>query len=274
MNNNIDKNKELGNFLKSRREKIRPSQVGLPDGGRRRTPGLRREEVAMLAGIGVAWYTWIEQGRKISISDAVLTGIARALMLDIHETTYIFDLAQLKFQTVLPEVSKVEDMYQNFLDSLSYSPATMTDKYWNILEWNKAAETVFIDFSKVEITQRNLIKLMFTNKEYKSRFMDWKIRAKKMLAVFRAECVNTASSIWLNTFISDLEQKSEEFAKWWNLYDVAPEEEVQKIIIHPKVGELTFEHTAFLTPESRFKIYINTPDKHSDTEEKIKILLR
>lgn len=273
MNEKIDRNKELGNFLKSRRKKIRPSQVGLPEGQRRRTPGLRREEVAFLAGVGVTWYTWIEQGRSIKISQAVLTGIARALQLDSHETTYIFDLAQLKFQTALPEVLKVDTMYQNFLDSLSFSPATMTDQYWNILAWNEAAEKVFIDFNKIDITHRNMIELMFTNQEYQSRFLDWEVRAKKMLSVFRKECIHIENSIWLQEFLKELEQKSKEFGTWWKLYDVAPEEEVVKTITHPKVGELIFEHTVFLTPENRYKIYINTPDQASKTKDKVKHLL-
>ncbi|WP_196592919.1 helix-turn-helix transcriptional regulator [Pectinatus sottacetonis] len=273
MSNNIGKNKELGNFLKSRREKIRPSQVGLPDNGRRRTPGLRREEVAVLAGIGTTWYTWLEQGRQISVSDSVLASVARALLLDSHETAYIFELAQLKQEKKLEAVVKADTMYQNFLDSLNYSPATMIDKYWNVIAWNKAAETVFINFADIDIVERNILKLMFTNEEYQSRFANWEKKAKRMLAVFRAECADTVNDIWLKKFIGDLEVKSTAFAKWWQLYDVAAEKEIRKIINHPQVGKLSFEHTVFLTPENNFKIYINTPEKATDTVDKMKILL-
>jgi len=274
MSNNIEKNKELGNFLKSRREKICPSQVGLLSSGRRRTPGLRREEVAMLAGIGTTWYTWLEQGRQISVSDSVLSSVARALLLDTYETAYIFELAQLKQEKKLETMAKADNMYQNFLDSLIYSPATMIDKYWNIIAWNKAAEKVFIDFSAIDVVQRNIIKLMFTNEEYKSRFAEWEKKAKRMLAVFRAECADTANDSWLKKFINDLEEKSNVFAKWWQLYDVAVEKEIHKIINHPQVGRLSFEHTVFLTPENNFKIYINIPEKATDTADKMKILLK
>lgn len=271
MDNNVTLRKELGNFLKTRREKICPAQVGLPSNSRRRTPGLRREEVAMLAGVSVTWYTWLEQGRPIKVSDEVLQSIANALMLNSHEISYLFGLSQTTPSKNALFKEPTNTMFQNVLDSLLYSPSTMLDKYWNVIAWNKAASAIFIDFSKLDITDRNIIKLMFTNKEYQSRFTNWPEKAKEMLAVFRVSCTEILNDQWLKEFIATLQKGSKYFNKWWPLHDVAAEHEIKKIIKHPLVGKLFFEHTVFLTPENNFKIYINTPT--ASTKEKIKALL-
>lgn len=273
MDDNIIQRRELGNFLKTRREKIRPSQVGLPDSTRRRTPGLRREEVALLAGVSVTWYTWLEQGRSIKVSDEVMHSIARALMLNSHEIAYIFELSQSSLRHNISGIKTAHSIFQNVLDSLVCSPSTMMDKYWNVIAWNKAANAVFVDFDELDVVNRNIIQLMFTNEKYQSLFPDWPTKAKKMLAVFRVSCAEFINDQWLKEFVGSLQAKSKYFQQWWPLHNVAAEQELKKIIRHPTIGKLYFEHTVFLTPENNFKIYINTPATGTKTKEKIEKLL-
>ncbi len=265
--------KELGNFLKTRREKILPSQVGLSDKSRRRTSGLRREEVAMLAGIGVTWYTWLEQGRSIQVSASVLSSVARVLMLNDYETSYVFELAQVTPIKASQPIKTIQPMFQNVVDSLVYSPSTILDKYWNVIAWNSATSVVFIDFSEIDITNRNIIEIMFTNVEYQKLFENWEMKAKEMISRFRVSCSEFINDPWLKQFIDSLQCKSKEFNQWWSLHDVAPEREIKKIIKHPIVGDLFFEHTVFLTPENELKLYINTPISGTGTEKKVKQLL-
>jgi|SRR5471030_3205324 len=140
MDNSKQRYKELGDFLKTRRAKILPSQVGLPKGTPRRTPGLRREEVASLSGIGLTWYTWIEQGRPIQVSTQVLESLARNLMLDKQETIHLYTLAGQAPPTSFPSYNEsVNPMLQHVLDSLEFSPSMIMDARWNVIAWNKAA---------------------------------------------------------------------------------------------------------------------------------------
>lgn len=273
MDSKNQRNKELGCFLKTRREKILPSQVGLSDKSRRRTSGLRREEVAMLAGIGVTWYTWLEQGRPIQVSASVLSSVARVLMLNDYETSYVFELAQLAPIKAVQPIKTIQPMFQNVLDSLIYSPSTILDKYWNVIAWNRASSVVFIDFSKIHITNRNLMEIMFTNSDYQQLFENWETKAQEMLSRFRVSCAEFINDPWLKQFINSLQCRSKEFSQWWLLHDVAPEHEIKKTIKHPIVGDLFFEHTVFMTPENELKLYINTPVSDTDTGNKVKLLL-
>jgi len=264
---------KLGNFIKARRERIHPTQVGISDTSRRRTSGLRREEVAMLAGIGVTWYTWLEQGRHIRISPSVLRSIARVLMLNEYETLYLFELAKLTPEKPLQPIQTLKPIFQHVLDSLVYSPAILLDVYWNVVGWNAAYTAVFVDCSQIDISHRNLIKIMFTHAEYRNRFEDWEIKAKEMLARFRVSCDGYSNDPWLRRGIESLREESEEFNTWWPLHDVEAEREITKTIRHPEAGNLFFEHTVFMTPENELRLYIDTPLRHTETEEKLKQLL-
>ena len=265
--------KELGNFIKTRRERIHPSQVGISDTSRRRTLGLRREEVAMLAGIGVTWYTWLEQGCHIQISPSVLHSIARVLMLNEYETLHLFELAKLTPEKPLQPIQTLKPIFQHVLDSLVYSPAILLDIYWNVVGWNAAYTAAFVDVSQIDISHRNLIKMMFTHSEYQKRFENWEIKAKEMLARFRVSCAGYSKDPWLRRGIESLREESEEFNTWWPLHEVEPEREITKTIRHPEVGNLFFEHTVFMTPENELRLHIDTPLRHTETEAKLKQLL-
>jgi transcriptional regulator with XRE-family HTH domain len=167
MKEHASRHAELGNFLKTRRANITPAQIGLPAGIRRRTPGLRREEVAALAGIGLTWYTWLEQGRDIQVSPQVIHSLARVLMLNEEETHHLYVLANQPVPLQPPPYRQiVPAALQRILDSLPFSPSLILDTRWNILAWNTAATAVFTDFQAIDIASRNYIWLMFTNPHY------------------------------------------------------------------------------------------------------------
>lgn len=275
INNIRQSHKELGNFLKTRRAKISSSQVGLPDGIRRRTPGLRREEVAALAGIGLTWYTWLEQGRPIKVSSQVLESISRVLRLDRQEIVHLYTLAQQFPPSYFPDIQEtVDPMLQNVLDSLKYSPSMILDIRWNIIAWNKAAELIFVDYSKINICQRNQMQIMFMNDNYKALFPDWEVYAKIMIAEFRVACGKNVEDTWLLNFIKKLSFESKEFKDWWSMHNVESKPEIFKTIHHPALGNLSFEHTSYLISEdTNLKMHINTAPPKSDTEKKVKAYL-
>src|SRR5277367_3361361 len=161
-------------FLRSRRERLVPSEVGLPNGFRRRTSGLRREEVAQLAGVGVTWYTWLEQGRRVSPSAEVLGALATALRLDAAERRHLFVLADrppaLKREAG-PEV--VDAPIRRMLASLGGQPAYVIGRRWDILAWNRAAAAVFGDYARLEGDERNIMYLLFVDRSHRKLLLDW-----------------------------------------------------------------------------------------------------
>lgn len=210
----ISRYQELSDFLKTRRAKISPAQVGLPMGSHRRTPGLRREEVASLAGIGITWYTWLEQGREIQVSAQVLESLRRVLMLNAEETRHLYTLAhQVAPMDIPAQQQTVSPMLQRMLDSLAHSPALILDTRWNLVAWNNAAKIVLIDFDTIRAEDRNCVWLMFTNSEYKKRFTEWDKQAQGLVARFRAECSKYIEDPWVIEFVEKLKRKSPDFTK-------------------------------------------------------------
>jgi len=275
MDNTKQRYKELGDFLKIRRAKILPSQVGLPEGTRRRTPGLRREEIASLAGVGLTWYTWIEQGRPIQVSTQVLESLARVLMLDKQEAIHLYTLAQLAPPTNFPTYNEtVNPMLQHVLDSLQFSPSTIMDAYWNVITWNKAATEILLDYSKINVYKRNALRIMFTNEKFKKTFTDWESSAQGMIARFRTIYGKFVDDPWIEEFVKDLKNESSEFNLWWQMHNVKMEEEIFKTINHPILGQLKFEYTSYLVSDNNnLKMTVFTPLDGTDTEEKIKQFL-
>ena len=267
--------KELGDFLKTRRARILPSQVGLSEGLRRRTPGLRREEVAYLAGIGLTWYTWLEQGRSIQVSTEVIESLSRVLMLDKEERVHIYTLARQVPPADIPLYQgTVSPILQHVLDNLTLSPSFIMDTRWNIIAWNKAASVVFVDYSKINAHERNMVWMMFTNSNYKQLFIDWEFHAQGMLARFRSTCGQFIEDPWLLKFIEDLKNESKEFNLWWSKHDVQRKSEVYKKLNHPIVGTMVFEFSSFdISDNSSLKMIVNTPFSETDTDIKVKLLL-
>ena len=163
----------LAHFLKARRARLSPSDVGLPPGVRRRTPGLRREEVAQLAEVGITWYTWLEQGRDINVSETILIRIADALQLTQDERLYLLMLTRSSFPTPpSPTLTSISPLLQQLLDIQGINPAYLTGRRCDILAWNQSAAKVFGDFGAIPVEERNLIWLLFTDSTFRQRFLD------------------------------------------------------------------------------------------------------
>lgn len=271
MDNSKQRYKEFGDFLKTRRAKILPSQVGLPKGTRRRTPGLKREEVASLSGISLTWYTWIEQGRPLQVSTQVLESLSRTLMLDKQETIHLYTLAEQAPPTSSPSHHEsVNPMLQHLLDSLEFSPAIIMDACFNVIAWNKAASKLSLDYSKIDIYKRNMLRIMFTNEEFKKTFTDWSSVAQGMVARFRTVYSKFIDDPWIKEFVNELKCESNEFDSWWSMHDVKMEDNRFKLIIHPVLGKLEFEETSLLIADNTSLIMnVFTPQAGTDTKEKI-----
>lgn len=267
--------KELADFLKTRRAKVLPTQVGLSSSTRRRTPGLRREEVAQLAGVSITWYTWLEQGRTIHVSAQVLESLSRVLLLNTQERIHLYLLANQPLPADIPGCQgTVSPILQHVLDSLVLCPALMTDQRWNVVGWNNAAGVVLGDFGNMNARQRNIVWAMFTDKRYKQLFVDWDLHAKGLLGRFRSTCGQYIEDPWLVQFINDLKMQSTEFCLWWPLHEIESNSEKYKQLNHPAAGLLDYEVSNFdVSDNSGLKMIVHTPLSGTDTAAKMKLLL-
>lgn len=275
LNNEKYRYQELADFLKTRRAKILPSQVGISTTTRRRTPGLRREEVAQLAGIGITWYTWLEQGRPIHASAQVIESLAKVLLLDKQERIHLYLLANHPLPTDTSEYQGViSPILQHVLDSLIFCPSLIIDQRWNVIAWNRAACLVLGNFSEMNVRQRNIVWAMFTDNKYKQLYVDWSLHAKDLLGRFRSTCGQYIEDSWLAQFIDDLKMQSTEFNLWWSLHEIQSNSEVYKQLNHPIGGILDFGVSKFdVSDNSGLKLIVHTPLSGTDTATKIKLLL-
>jgi transcriptional regulator with XRE-family HTH domain len=251
---------ELSDFLRNRRGRIAPSDVGLPGTNRRRTPGLRREEVAQLAGVSATWYTWLEQRRPIGVSSGVLENLARVLRLDPAERMQLFQLALR--QPVLDSPAKpqtVSPLIRRLLDQTDPIPAFVLGRRWDVLAWNRAALAFFFDFEQVPANERNTLWLAFTNSALRSLLVDWPARAKDTLARFRADYGRHAGDAHFVQLVERLMSVSPEFAEWWPRHDILPMTEGRNAYDHPQAGRMIVEHTTFSVsdnPELRLVVFL------------------
>ncbi|MCA6117279.1 helix-turn-helix domain-containing protein [Bradyrhizobium sp. WSM 1738] len=234
---------ELGDFLRSRRQKLTPKAVGLPLGRRRRTPGLRREEVAELAGIGVDWYIRLEQGRSVSPSAATIDALARALRLTKAEHRHLKELAQSVDGRAFVRES-VPPAIQRTIEQLNL-PAYITGRRWDILAWNAAADEIFA-FSQLADADRNSLLLVLTNPATRRLFgASWADEAQRMVAQFRATHDLWAGDPAFRDLLARLREGCPEFADWWEAHDVGGAAAGRKSLTHPKKGRLKFEYVSF-----------------------------
>ncbi|WP_282498801.1 helix-turn-helix transcriptional regulator [Pantoea stewartii] len=236
--------KAFGEFLRSRRERLTPAAAGLNPGARRRTPGLRREEVAQLAGVGTTWYTWLEQGRDVRPSVDVLTALAGALMLSHDERQHLFTLADRSLQGAEPlnSTETVPDALIRMLAGMKEQPAYVLGRRWDILAWNAAATYVFGDFASLKGDERNMMHLIFTSVRHRNLLKDWKDVARLSLAMFRADSALYVGDKGFERLIGLLTEASEEFSAWWPLQDVLQQPSTVKRILHPTEGVIEFEY--------------------------------
>jgi transcriptional regulator with XRE-family HTH domain len=262
---------DLRDFLRSRRARVRPEEVGLP-GGARRTPGLRREEVAVLAGIGVSWYTWLEQGRDIKVSDSVVQSISRVLRLDPAESAYFYRLAGLNPPVSAPVDGgpSQEAELERLLDSWAPYPGYVLDLRWNYVLSNAAAQAVF----GVPRSGGNCLELFFTDPRYQSFFANRDRLAPEIVATFRTLSATYPDDDGFGAIQRRLYAQSPEFARLWDQHDVRAATIGSKDVVHPYVGELSFDHHV-MNPADRpdLRVIVHLP-RGEDARDKLERLLR
>ncbi|TJZ50353.1 helix-turn-helix domain-containing protein [Streptomyces piniterrae] len=231
----------LAEFLRSRRERITPSDAGIPAGPRRRTPGLRREEVAQLSGVSVTWYTWLEQARDITVSRQVLTSLARALMLTSVERRHLFALAGER-PPEQPAGRGPGLALQRLVDALEPHPAYLLDANWDLVGWNRAEAGLIGDPAELAPSERNLIWLVFMDPAMRTLLADWPGQARNLLAQFRADARDRVGEPRFERLTGGLRQASPEFAAWWDAHDIAELNSSRREFAHPRVGLLTFDY--------------------------------
>jgi transcriptional regulator with XRE-family HTH domain len=247
----------LGDFLRSRRERLTPDVVGLPVGRRRRTPGLRREEVAELADIGVDWYVRLEQGRAVSPSTATIDALADALRLDDTERVHLRALARNPARDAFVRES-VPDVLRNLVDSLS-QPAYLTGRRWDLLAWNSAAAELFGDFDRVAEEDRNILVYVLLDPDARRLFGDgWVEQARHVVAQFHAAHDLWAADPAFTELSARLREGCPEFETWWGQHDVLGAGAGHKTMHHRTRGALRFGYATFQvneTPALRLTIY-------------------
>jgi MmyB-like transcription regulator ligand binding domain/Helix-turn-helix domain len=261
--------KELAAFLRSRRERLSPEQLGLPEFGRRRTPGLRREEVAQHAGVGVTWYTWLEQARDINVSDQVLDAISRTLLLDPHERGHLFTLAGSPLAEVGPDCTPVSDPVRQLLTKLDPYPACVTNGRYDLLAYNHAYTVLVGDLDALPFEQRNSLWLLFMSQTVRESLVEWEKAAGRMVAQYRAAMADhVGESVW-KCMVRRLQEASPEFSEMWRRHDVAYPENLTKRIRHPQLGPLQFTYTnLWLSQRMGVRLVTYTPDD-ADTTAKL-----
>ncbi|HEY3727313.1 MAG TPA: helix-turn-helix transcriptional regulator [Solirubrobacteraceae bacterium] len=265
---------ELADFLRKRRAHLKPEEVGLASGGRRRTPGLRREEVAHLAGVGTTWYTWLEQGRDVRASLEVLEAIARALRLTPAERTHLVLLGRGEEPPPAKSAERVSSTVKRLIEGLGPNPAYVIGRRWDYLAWNEAASALFGDLGAVPKAARNHVWMHFMDPARREMFPDWERSSRLLVAKFRADSARHIGDPEFEQLIGTLRKSSPEFCKAWKKHEVARSGEGRKLVSHPIVGELAFEHAVFNpqeAPEQRLILYSPLPDH--DTPAKLARLL-
>ena len=257
----------LGTYLRDRRTRLDPAAFGFA-GGRRRTPGLRREEVAQRANISSTWYTWLEQGRGGAPSADVLDRIAAGLMLTEPEREHLFMLGlgrppEVRYRSV----DGVTPRLQRVLDALEVNPAIVKTATWDVVAWNRAAAAVLTDYSKLPREQRNILRLMFGNARGRAAQEDWRSVARFVVGAFRADVARAGASGEVTRLVDELSRASPEFDALWRDNEVVAHGEGLKRIHHPEAGLLELEFSAFAVdgrPELGMVVY--NPASRADAE--------
>lgn len=253
--------RELGDFVRTLRERLRPSDLGLPEGARRRTPGLRREEAAQLSGLSVTWYTWLEQGRDMSLSPAALGRLASAMRLRRAERAYLFDLAGRRDPG--PDADEFDEAPAAVLACLDVidAPAYVLDRSWTALGWNEAAEHLLAGWLDMP-GERNLLRFIFLEPAARGLICDYEARARRVVAEFRADVSAHTDDPAVRRLIDDLGHRSGDFARLWNEHSVLGREGGERTFDHPVDGFLRYEQVTFApTGRPDLKLTILTPKR-------------
>ncbi len=265
---------ELAEFLRAHREAVTPEMVKLPRGRGRRTPGLRREEVALLAGVSVTWYTWLEQGRRINASTDVLRAIGRALRLDEAGQDHLVSLARpvdAGGPTIAPP-DEVPSALRRLIDGFEPAPAYVLGPRWEFAAWNAAEARLYPRIERLGEAQRNLMWALFADPAVRQLIVDWDIHARQVLAEFRAGTIAVRHEPAMTALVDELCQVSEEFRQWWPEHDVARFETRLRRFNHPRAGLLTFENQQ-LTPSEwpSLRVVVMLPVPGDDSAQRLAV---
>jgi transcriptional regulator with XRE-family HTH domain len=264
-----ERRQALADFLRTRRARLQPSDVGLSARSRRRTPGLRREEVAELANVGVSWYTLLEQGRNIHPSRSVLTNIAQALQLTPAEERHLFYLAHQEPASVIAgEEDQITPALQRVVDALDPHPAFVIGRRWDALSWNQAARLLFHFDDPCPPHAHNVIWRFFA-REARPNDPEWVRLAQNYAAAFRAAYVRYPADPAFRALLADLQRASSHFRLWWEQQHVRMLPDGTRILSDPQMGELEFDHITFqtsLAPDVHLKVFVALPKTSAKLE--------
>jgi transcriptional regulator with XRE-family HTH domain len=265
---------ELGRFLKARRAKVRPEDVGLAPGPRRRTPGLRREEVALLAGVGITWYTWLEQGRQINASAQVLDAVSRTLRLDPAGRWHLYRLAGATPLRSWAGSARIPDSVRAVVRSLDPLPAVLINSEFDIIESNDAHEDLFWDWHSLPCVHKNLLWCCVTEPTARDQFLDYDREVAYLVARLRAAYGRHVGEPEWEEDIRRLADLSSEFASLWARQEVAGPQERMRRFRHPAAGVLTFTSTELeISAAPELRIVVNTP-RDEDTWARLPVTRR
>ncbi|MDQ0599328.1 transcriptional regulator with XRE-family HTH domain [Streptomyces canus] len=272
----LDRRAELSEFLRTRRARLKPEDVGLPDFGRhRRVPGLRREELAQLAGVSVAYYTRLEQGNGRNVSAEVLDAISRALQLTDAEHAHLTHLAKPKQhkKKQTGRTQQVRGALLQLLDSIEGVPAYISGRRSDILAWNRMAAAVFGDWSELPPQDRNWARMVFLRPEYRDLFMEWESKATDIVSYLRMDAGCHPDDPRLSALVGELSVKSEVFRRLWATHDVKEKGYGVKHFRHPLVGELSLSFESFrLSDDSEQMLITYHAEPGSPSAEALRLL--
>src|SRR5215472_7141282 len=275
----MDNGNEMRDFLVSRRARITPEQAGLPAyGGNRRVAGLRREEVALLAGVSIDYYTRLERGRAHGASDSVLEGIARALHLDEAERAHLFDLARAAGPAApraprRPSPQQVRPSVRRILDSMTATPAYVRNARLDVLAANRLGAALFAPVLSSPAQPANNARFLFLDPAGREFFCDWERQAKDVVAMLRTEAGRSPYDKGLSNLIGELSTRSEDFRTWWAAYNVRFHRTGIKRFRHPVVGDLTLTYEALdLAADAGLRISAYTAEPGTPSDDALKVL--
>jgi transcriptional regulator with XRE-family HTH domain len=264
---------ELGQFLKSRRALVRPEDVGLQAYGRRRVPGLRREELAQLAGVSVDYYVRLEQGRAGHPSEGVLDAIARALRLDDTERIHLFDLTRPVRRRRASPTERVRPEVRRLLDALPGLPAMVIGRRMDVLAWNQLAAALIVDWGTLPREHRNSARHFFLDEGARDLYVDWEESARATVGWLRLAAGRHPDDAGLAELIGELSMRSEDFRRLWPRHDVREKTHGTKRLQHPIVGPLTLDYESLsLSGDGDQTLVLYTAEPGSESETALRLL--
>jgi transcriptional regulator with XRE-family HTH domain len=265
----------LGAFLRSRRERADPAHTGLPPGGRRRTPGLRREEVSLLSGVSLTWYTWLEQGRDINVSPQILLALSRALQLDEVERAHLFRLAGLPVPEPAERALLVPPAVRLFLDTLLPNPAFVIDRCFDVLAWNRAQERILGPALLARPRRElNSVWMLFREPLLRSLMPEWEAEARWLAGLLRQQAAYELDNPRFTELVDELLATSPEFAALWQEHDVVEFRSSVRRYEHPVVGAFEVSYVRMALEEApRLSLICHFPQPGSVSEERLRRLV-